>query len=163
MGPFELMDLIGNDVNYNVTETVWQQMFYDPRYRPSITQKRLFEAGLFGRKSGRGYYDYRNDIQPEEIHVDKDKSAYIFRRIISMLINEAIDALYLRIASKEDIETAMTKGVNYPKGLLSWSDEIGLDDVLKTIEELHETYLDDRYRPSVLLRKMCIDNLRFFD
>ena len=58
MGPFELMDFIGNDINYKVTETVWEQMFYDPRYRPSLTQKRLYEAGLYGRKSGRGYYRY---------------------------------------------------------------------------------------------------------
>ncbi len=54
MGPFELTDLIGHDVNYKVTETVWGQFYYDPRFRPSITQKRLLEAGLLGRKTGRG-------------------------------------------------------------------------------------------------------------
>jgi len=65
MGPFELMDFIGNDVNFKVTETVFTQMFFDPRYKPSITQKRLYEGKLFGRKSNRGYYDYKNSNQPQ--------------------------------------------------------------------------------------------------
>ena len=65
MGPFELMDFIGNDVNYAVTRSVFEAFFYDPRYRPSLTQRRLVEAGFFGRKSGRGYYDYRGGaVQP---------------------------------------------------------------------------------------------------
>ena len=57
MGPFELMDLIGNDVNLAVTTSVFEGFFYDPRYRPSLTQRRLVEAGLLGRKRERGYYD----------------------------------------------------------------------------------------------------------
>jgi 3-hydroxybutyryl-CoA dehydrogenase len=63
MGPFELMDYIGNDINYVVTETVFTEFFYDPRYRPSFTQKRMMEAGWLGRKSGRGYYDYTDGAQ----------------------------------------------------------------------------------------------------
>ncbi len=58
MGPFELMDFIGNDVNYTVTETVFAAFYFDPRYKPSLTQKRFSEAGYLGRKSGKGYYDY---------------------------------------------------------------------------------------------------------
>ena len=162
MGPFELMDFIGNDVNYKVTETVWEQLFYDPRYTPSITQKRLYEAGLFGKKSGRGYYSYvEGSVLPQP---DKNpvKGKYIFERILSMLINEAADALYLGIASKEDIEIAMTKGVNYPKGLLKWADEFGLEKVLRMIEQLQNDYLSNRYRPSLLLRKMVAEKRSFF-
>jgi 3-hydroxybutyryl-CoA dehydrogenase len=55
MGPFTLMDYIGNDVNYTVTETVFEAFYYDPRFKPSFTQKKHKEAGFYGRKTGRGY------------------------------------------------------------------------------------------------------------
>jgi 3-hydroxybutyryl-CoA dehydrogenase len=59
MGPFELMDFIGHDVNFVVTRSVFEGLSFDPRYRPSVTQQRLLEAGWLGKKSGRGFYDYR--------------------------------------------------------------------------------------------------------
>ncbi len=168
MGPFELMDLIGNDINYTVTETVWQQMFYDQRYKPSLTQKRLFEAKRFGRKSGRGYYNYQeqetrdNGLSAEDASFH-DLSDRVFNRVIAMLINEAVDALYLNIASKEDLDLAMTKGVNYPKGLLRWCDEIGREKILNTLNELKEEYGEDRYRPSVLLKRMVKEKRKFYE
>lgn len=152
MGPFELMDFIGNDINFKVTETVWTQLFFDSRYKPSLTQKRLYEAGYLGRKKGRGYYNYAVDATMPEPKKDQKLGEEIFMRIIAMLINEAYDALYLKIASKEDIELAMTKGVNYPKGLLKWSEEIGVKKIYNTLISLHDTYLEDRYRPSLLLK-----------
>lgn len=153
MGPFELMDLIGNDVNYTVTETVWTQMFYDPKYKPSITQKRLKEAGLYGRKTGKGFYDYsENAINPEPGN-DSALLNKITDRVVTMLINEAADALFYNIASADDIDLAMTKGVNYPKGLLKWANEIGLDKVLNRLESLQGYYGDDRYRPSIILKE----------
>lgn len=160
MGPFELMDLIGNDVNFKVTETVWSQLFYDPRYRPSITQKRLYEAGYFGRKSGRGYYSYEeNAIKPE---AKSSNATAIFERVLSMLINEAADALLFNIASAEDIELAMTKGVNYPKGLLKWADEIGIAKVVDTLEKLQYRYGEDRYRCSPILKQYAAEKRTFF-
>jgi 3-hydroxybutyryl-CoA dehydrogenase len=162
MGPFTLMDFIGNDVNYKVTETVFKEFFYDPRYKPSFTQKRLYEAGYLGRKTGKGYYDYsENAVQPKPT-TDESLGKEIVNRVVAMLINEAVDALYLNIASKEDIDLAMTKGVNYPKGLLKWCDEIGASNVLNTLDNLYNTYLEDRYRASVLLRKMARDNKTFY-
>lgn len=152
MGPFQLMDLIGHDVNYVVTETVWTEMYYDPRYKPSITQKRLKEANWLGRKSGKGFYNYQEGaIQPEPLK-DKIKGGIILERILCLLINEAIDANFLGVASVEDIETAMTKGVNYPKGLIAWGKELGYKYVLTELNKLSERYGDDRYRPSVLLK-----------
>jgi len=156
MGPFELMDFIGNDVNYKVTETVWQQFFFDPRYKPSLTQKRLFEAGFWGRKTGKGYYDYSENSTKTEPIKDEILGKKIFMRIIAMLINEAYEALYYRIATKEDLETAMTKGVNYPKGLIKWSEEIGLSAINKVLEDLHSTYSEERYRPSLLLKQKAL-------
>lgn len=162
MGPFELMDFIGNDINYKVTETVWEQMFFDPRYKPSLTQKRLFEAGLFGRKSGRGYYQYDAGITMPEPDKNELLCRSVFERVLTMLINEAVDALYLKVADKSDIETAMLKGVNYPKGLLKWCDEIGAEVVLGKMQTLYTDYCEDRYRPSLLLKKMAAEKRKFF-
>lgn len=162
MGPFTLMDYIGNDINYTVTETVFEAFYYDPRYKPSFTQKRHSEAGWYGRKSGRGYYNYADEANMPEPKKDEKLGAIIFNRILVMLINEAVDALFLNIASKEDIDLAMTKGVNYPKGLLKWADEIGLENVLTQLETLFNEYGEDRYRPSVLLRRMVRENKNFF-
>ena len=160
MGPFELMDYIGNDINYTVTETVFTAFYYDSRYKPSFTQKRMMEAGYLGRKSGRGYYDYSKD--KPEWNQDRILGKRILWRILSMLINEAADALFLNIATKEDIDLAMTKGVNYPKGLLSWADEIGISNVLNELEKLQQEYGEDRYRPSPLLKRMVAENKTFY-
>lgn len=157
MGPFTLMDYIGNDVNYTVTETVFTAFYYDPRYKPSFTQKRHAEAGYFGRKSGRGYYNYAEGaIQPTP-NKDEIAGRLIFERILVMLINEAYDALFLQVATREDIDLAMTNGVNYPKGLFAWADELTPEFVLSKLEQLFHEYGEDRYRPSPLLRRLVRD------
>ena len=163
MGPFELTDLIGHDVNYTVTETVWSQFFYDPRFRPSITQKRLKEAGLFGRKTGRGFYNYASGmdaavVAQEEVEIDPMLSEKIVERILCLIINEALDAVWQGIASPENVDLAMTKGVNYPKGPIQWGREMGWDQVLGTLKRCHKHYGDDRYRPCPLLRHLNTGN-----
>lgn len=163
MGPFTLMDYIGNDVNYTVTETVFAAFYYDPRYKPSFTQKRHSEAGYLGRKSGRGYFNYAEGSAQPVPNEDPIVGQLICDRIVVMLINEAVDAVFLNIGSKQDIDLAMTKGVNYPKGLLRWADEIGLNIVLERLEALFHEYGEDRYRPSPLLRRMVRNNERFFE
>ncbi len=158
MGPFELMDFIGNDINYTVTETVFHSFFCDPRFMPSFTQKRLMEAGYLGRKSGRGYYDYSpNAYKPSPLEEEK-QGRMIFNRVLAMLINEAADAVHYRIASAQDVDLAMTKGVNYPKGLLQWADEIGIQTVVDQLDALFAEYHDTRYRCSALLRKWAAGN-----
>ncbi len=160
MGPFELMDYIGNDINYIVTETVFSSFYFDSRYKPSFTQKRMIEAGYLGKKSGRGYYDYSADMP--KANEDRGLGKTILWRVLAMIINEAADALFLKIASREDIDLAMTKGVNYPKGLLAWADEIGIKNVLKQLEGLQAEYAEDRYRPSPLLKRMARENKTFY-
>ena len=162
MGPFELMDLIGNDVNLKVTETVFEAFFYDPRFKPSFTQKRMVEAGLLGRKTGCGYYDYREGAITPEPTRNRKLGEEIFFRILVMLINEAADAVFMNIATVEDVDLAMTRGVNYPRGLLRWADDIGPEKVLKKLVELQEEYGEDRYRPNPLLKRMVREGRRFY-
>lgn len=162
MGPFELMDMIGHDVNYVVTETVWTQFYFDPKFKPALSQKRLLEGGFLGRKSGKGFYDYSTEFTLPPSRVNEQTANMIFMRILCMLINEAADTLYLKVASKEDIDLAMTKGVNYPKGLLKWADEIGIEKIVRELNTLKEFYEEDRYRISPLLKQMLVANKRFW-
>jgi 3-hydroxybutyryl-CoA dehydrogenase len=160
MGPFELMDMIGHDVNYIVTETVFTAFYFDPKFKPSFTQKRLLEAGFLGKKSGRGFYNYNQELpKPTE---DTVLAKSIFERVIVMLINEAADTFFLNIASAKDIDNAMTKGVNYPKGLLAWADELGINWCVEKLDELYNEYHEDRYRCSPILRRIAKANKNFY-
>ena len=161
MGPFELMDFIGIDVNYMATESVFIGLNHNPRYTPSPLQKKLLDEGKLGRKSGEGFYKYKEGAINPEPNKDEKLGKKIYNRILSMLINGAIEALHLQIGSKEDIDIAMSKGVNYPKGLLRWGDEWGLHNVLNQLMDLYDFYGDDRYEPSLLLKNK-VNNKTFF-
>jgi 3-hydroxybutyryl-CoA dehydrogenase len=159
MGPFELMDLIGHDVNYAVTSTVHAAFFGDPRYRPSHTQRQLVAANWLGRKKGRGFYAYNSEGKHNKTGQVLDG---VGQRILTMLMNEAADAVFWQVASPEAIDTAMQRGVNYPKGLLAWLDERGAQDVVAELDTLHMRYGEERYRCSPLLRDMARTGTRFF-
>lgn len=163
MGPFELMDLIGHDVNYKVTETVFKEFFYDPRFKPSFVQKRLVEAGRLGRKSGIGFYEYGEAAENPKPVKNKEVGRKILYRILAMLINEACDAVFMNVATAEDVDLAMTKGVNYPKGLLKWADEIGPSTVLDWMSALQVEYREDRYRPNPLLKRKVRNGELFYE
>ena len=154
MGPFELMDLIGIDINFSVTKTVYADYFYDPKYKPSLLQQRMSEAKLHGRKTGKGFYDYAENAEKPAPEKDEELYQEIFMRILSMLINEAVEAKRLGIANDEALELAMQKGVNYPKGLLQWGFDIGFEKISETLQKLYDEYQEERYRQSPLLRKM---------
>ena len=156
------MDFIGIDVNYMATESVFIGLDHNPRYRPSPLQKQMLEAGKLGRKSGEGFYKYNEGVIKKNLIEDEKLGKKIFNRILSMLINEAIEALYLQIGSKKDIDIAMCKGVNYPKGLLKWADDWGLKNVLNQLIELHDIYGDDRYEPSMLLKNKVNEKTIFY-
>jgi 3-hydroxybutyryl-CoA dehydrogenase len=163
MGPFELMDLIGHDVNYKVTESVFKEFYYDPRFKPSFAQKRLVEAGRLGRKSGIGFYNYQKPEENPKPKTDLQLGQTIFNRILAMLMNEAADAVYMNVATVKDVDLAMKNGVNYPKGLLQWCDEIGADTVINTIQSLRDHYSEDRYRPNPLLKKIVHTKSSFYN
>tara|TARA_Y100001970_G_C14136775_1_gene804721 strand:- start:298 stop:1458 length:1161 start_codon:yes stop_codon:yes gene_type:complete len=162
MGPFELMDYIGNDINYYATESVYIGSDYNPRFKPSKLQKHMVEKGFFGRKSGRGFYDYSLNSEIPKPDKDKNLGKQIFYRILSMLINEAADVLDNSIASRDDIDIAMTIGVNYPKGLLKWADEIGIIFIYDNLCKLKNKMEDNRYSPCPLIKKMAQENKTFY-
>ena len=163
MGPFLLMDFIGNDVNYAVTESVWRATYYDARYKPSVTQRRLVEAGWLGRKTGQGFYDYGPNASPRPATEDRVLGEKIVMRVLAMLVNEAAEVVRWRIASPADVDLAMTRGVNYPRGPLAWGNELGLLHVVEEIERLREDSGEERYRSSPLLRTMVKEGKKFFE
>jgi 3-hydroxybutyryl-CoA dehydrogenase len=163
MGPFELMDFIGLDVNYAVTRSVFDGMFHEARYRPSLQQQRLVEAGWLGRKTGRGFYEYADGAAPVAPTEDSALGQGIVDRVLAMLVNEAVDAVHLNVCSVRDVELAMTTGVNYPRGLLAWGDAIGPRVVLNRLEALQAATGDMRYRPSVRLRQIVAQGTSLVD
>ena len=282
MGPFELMDMIGHDVNYAVTCSVFEAYYRDPRFLPSLTQKALVDSQRLGRKSGRGFYSYseensdkaapsireqcalpisvsvvgdlgvasqllkraqekglaidqqnlstaaekgfiqagearlmltdgrfaserasvenqpntvlfdlaldylncsgiaitvadqcsdvaRNDaigfMQALDINVSQidDIPGLVVMRTVSMLANEAADTVNQGVCSATDADTAMQSGVNYPLGPLAWADSVGISTVFRCLVHLQQSYGEDRYRPSPLLRRMHFSRTQFFN
>jgi 3-hydroxybutyryl-CoA dehydrogenase len=149
-------------VNYSATKAVYDGTNHDPRYKPSPIQKKLMDEGLLGRKSGKGYFDYSENAVNPEPNKNEKLGKKIFNRILTMLINAAVDALNGAIATRDDIDTAMTTGVNYPKGLLKWADDIGPNSPLEQLKELHTQSGDDRYIASPLLIKKVEEGGTFY-
>ena len=266
MGPFTLMDLIGMDINLSVSETVFENMYYDARYRPSLIQAEMVSANLLGKKTGEGFYKYDGTEKPtanfqtqqkaprfvslskekthlhsieqsiksskyfvatehegspsiqvgecaiylsngqscdqrvksidqkylaqidlmleyescpiihiafdsqcpteaknhiigmfqilnKQVLVCQDLPALVVMRTVCLLINEAADAIENGVCSENDVDLAMQKGVNYPIGLIAWAHKIGFEQVVETLDNLHQWFGDDRYRTSPWLRK----------
>ncbi len=272
MGPFELMDLIGLDINVAVTRSVWDAFFHDARFTPSVMQHEMVAAGYLGRKVGRGFYDYaENAVKPAPsteaqgpkprkvarhgelrmggelvarlaaagvavdtaitdarfpqgaLHIDNsawlvpgdgrtatavaaaatirdvvtfdlaldfgkcarlavaradtcsdaacsaavgtlqaagiaisrvdDVAGLVVLRTVAMLANEAADAVTQGIGSAGDVDLAMQKGVNYPRGPLAWADALGVAFVRDTLVNLAAHYGEDRYRLSPLIAR----------
>lgn len=160
MGPLELGDLIGHDVNYAVGASVWEQTGKDPRYTPTEYQRALVEAGRLGRKSGRGVYRYDQDGQAVDAAPDVELADRLVggpittdpvARTLAMLVNEAADLVGRGEATAQDVDVAMKLGTNYPKGPIEWGREIGLDRVAGQLRELDEAFPGGRYRPSPAL------------
>jgi 3-hydroxybutyryl-CoA dehydrogenase len=161
MGPFELMDLVGIDTGLEISKSFYEQSFGEPRWRPSPITARYVAAGRYGRKSGRGYYDYSSDpYRPPDPDPPAEGAGAeaqpaaggVLERIVCQVINECAFALGEGVGSAEDIDTGMVLGLNYPRGPLVWADEIGLDRVLAVLDGLWEQYREERYRPAPAMR-----------
>lgn len=151
MGPLELADLIGHDINLAVSESLFERYYYQPRFRPSHLQRSLVEAGTLGRKTGRGFYDHAGDEGAGETG-RSEASGDVALRVISCIVNEAFLTLSEGVATAEDIDRAMKLGANYPRGPFEWAEEIGAERILETLDALRATH-GDAYLASLLLRR----------
>jgi 3-hydroxybutyryl-CoA dehydrogenase len=173
MGPFELTDLIGQDVNTATTDSVWQRLGEPARLAPSRLQNKLVDDGHLGRKSGRGAYAHDGEnivpailVRRRALELDDELSAavaafcdgaseeqasdlerYLFARILASIINEAVWARHDGVASGNDIDTAMRLGTNYPKGPIEWAEQIGWPTVIDLLQLLNRTVVDGRFAP----------------
>jgi 3-hydroxybutyryl-CoA dehydrogenase len=138
MGPLELADLIGQDVNLSVSESLFERYYYQPRFRPSFLQRTMVEAGDLGRKSGRGFYDYTENADNSNKGADPPDNVAL--RVISCIINEAHLALAEGVATAEDIDQAMKLGASYPRGPFEWANEIGPNQILQTLDALRTSH-----------------------
>jgi 3-hydroxybutyryl-CoA dehydrogenase len=222
MGPFELMDLVGVDVGFEVAKSFDELSFGEPRWKPSPIQARMVAAGRLGRKAGRGYYDYSADpYRPEDpdlepvgdvdlgglvpcdsaslaaqgrpdaigfvrlpgsgplvelargpeapdaeadaaeircreagLHVEwvGDAPGLVLGRIVCQLVNEAAFAIGEGVGSADDVDAGLTLGLNHPRGPIEWSEAIGQEKVLATIDGLWDERREERYRAAPMLR-----------
>jgi 3-hydroxybutyryl-CoA dehydrogenase len=171
MGPFELMDLIGIDVNFAVAKSFWEQSFGEPRWRPTPIHERMVASGRLGRKAGRGFYVYEKDTphrppdpdfpgerpifdEDQLLEVAGENAPTVLTRLGATIANEACFALGERVASADDINTAMRLGYNWPIGPLEWGERLGWSRARGVLEELRELR-GEAYRPAPALREFA--------
>jgi 3-hydroxybutyryl-CoA dehydrogenase len=166
MGPFELIDLIGLDVNLSVARSFYSQGGEPERWRPSAIQERLVDEGRLGRKSGSGFYEYGGgphreadpDLEIEAPTLDPVTLAEIdpvaeaiLPRLIAQIANEAAFALDEEIGTPGDMDTAMRLGFNWPRGPLELTELIGAERAAGLLEGL-QARNGDAYLPAPGLR-----------
>jgi len=182
MGPFEIIDYVGVDVNYIVSRSIYERFNYEERFKPVSFQARLVEAGLLGRKTNAGFYYYIGKDKKVQDFLKREKIGYKFSRkflnlanaicgkilsqknnlndsqkvvvalSISMVINEAFYAMMEGLATKEDIDLAF-RLVRFPAGPFELAEQIGLKNVINFLNLAREELLSDRYKPALLLAK----------
>ncbi|HUN80277.1 MAG TPA: 3-hydroxyacyl-CoA dehydrogenase NAD-binding domain-containing protein [Phycisphaerae bacterium] len=177
MGPFELLDLIGLDINLSVTQSVFEGFGNAPRFAPNPIQQKLVAGGHLGRKTGRGFYEYANgkptpayETKPRDSAAWKpsaalsefaaalgkpaDRAMWLFSRIIIAVINEAGLAADT-IALPRDVDLTMELGFNYPQGPLGVADFVGLPTIQKLLAEFHaDAGQAEWYKPNPLLDRL---------
>jgi 3-hydroxybutyryl-CoA dehydrogenase len=152
LGPFELMDTVGVDISLAVTESMWEQSYGEPRWRPSPIQVAQVAAGRLGRKTGGGFYD-DGDSWRSRPAASPELAATILDRLVANLVNEAAFALAAGIATPADLERAMVVGLNHPKGPEAWEREWTRERIVEILDHLWATEHDPRYRVAPRLRR----------
>jgi 3-hydroxybutyryl-CoA dehydrogenase len=171
MGPFELIDLIGLDVNLSVARSFYAQGGEPERWRPSPIQEGLVAEGRLGRKSGQGFYDYSDPpnpasaipshqlsrqensgsgeptLDPEALAQIDPAAPKILPRLFAQIANEAAFALEEQVGSPADMDTAMRLGFNWPRGPLELTELLGADRAVALLEGLRAEH-GEAYRPA---------------
>jgi 3-hydroxybutyryl-CoA dehydrogenase len=151
MGPFELLDLIGLDVNLEIARSFFAQGGEVERWRPSPIQEQLVAEGKLGRKSGHGYHAYGEGdgpdsdpdlgieaptLDPEQLAKIDPAAEQVIPRLVAQIANEAAFALEEEIASPQDMDTAMKLGFNWPLGPLEFTELIGPPRAVELLDRL---------------------------
>ena len=153
MGPFELMDLIGIDVNLEVARSLYAQRA-EPRWEPHPIQEGMVAEGRLGRKAGRGFYEYGDGARPAEAPAPAPELRQaVLERIVCQLVNEAAFASAEGVAGPADIDLAMRLGLNHPRGPFEWARELGHSRVVAILDGLRERH-GERYRVAPALRAL---------
>ncbi|MGH2417208.1 MAG: 3-hydroxyacyl-CoA dehydrogenase family protein, partial [Candidatus Limnocylindria bacterium] len=163
LGPFELADLVGTDVNLAAGLAIYDGFYADPRFRPAQVQRLVIDAGRLGRKAGAGYYDYATDGSrgapwPALVRgsrLPQLDAAQTEARILAAIVNEAASVVADGVAMPDAIDTAMRLGTSWPEGPLAWGERIGLHSVVHSLDALHAMVPDGRYRVVPLLRSVA--------
>lgn len=171
MGPFELADVVGTDVNLAAGLAIFEGFGYDVRYRPALVQRRVVDAGRLGRKTGAGYYDYGTDggrgapwaVLSRSGLLPQLEAAQVEARVLACIVNEAASAVADGVAPPHAIDTAMRLASNWPDGPLAWGERIGLGRVVGTLDALHAEVPDGRYRVTPLLRFLASHDGSFLE
>jgi 3-hydroxybutyryl-CoA dehydrogenase len=162
-GPLQIMDAAGIDVSFAATMAIYEDTG-DPRFYPPPIMRRMKAAGMLGRKTGRGFYDYTSDrsvspevaeyraAQAEEATGERD--AVIMRRVMVPMIMEAARLVASGVASPADIDKAARLGFNFPLGPCELADSMGLDNVLQWADELFTATGSGNFTAPALLRRM---------
>lgn len=177
MGPFELLDLIGLDVNMAVTTSVYEGFNKDARFAPSAIQQKLVGEGRLGRKARRGFYDYSTETPTPAfetpikgipagatesaafaafaagIEREPDANTWLYSRIISAVINEGAQTAGEGTALPRDVDLAMTLGFNYPEGPMTLADRVGLDVTQNVLVAFDADSPSGRHKPAPLIGK----------
>jgi enoyl-CoA hydratase/3-hydroxyacyl-CoA dehydrogenase len=154
MGMLELQDTLGGgsiDTQFHVMEYFAETM--GQSYGPAPILAKLFKEKNYGRKTGKGYYDW-SDGKTNEIPMN---AGFGFDpiRVLATAVNEAAKLIEMGATTKEEIDTAVLLGLNYPRGILRMADSVGLDTILNELNRLYNKYKkEDRYKASSVITKL---------